>query len=182
MIRLLNFKYIHGASLLLVLASLSACLNDKQELEIWMQEQRAEVKPSIEPIEPPKRFIPHAYEVFDKHDPFDPVKKMEAVIGGEKHPCSLLLAEQSRQRQPLEAYPIDTMVMVGSYVKNNQPYALLSVSGHLYIVKTGDYIGKNYGKITSVTESQISLREIGQDPSGECEERPGTLQIPEKSR
>jgi type IV pilus assembly protein PilP len=166
----------------LIVLALAGCAQDEQELESWMQEQRAEIKPAVEPIAPPKRFLPRSYEVADKYDPFDAVKKMESVIGAPKHPCALLLAEQSRRRQPLEAYPLDAITMVGSYVKKGQPYALLSVSDHLYPAKIGDYIGQNYGKIMRVTESEISLREIGQDPAGECEERTGTLQLQEKSR
>ena len=181
MILCLNSRWLYVVCCLFSLAILSGCVRDEQELEAWMQQQRAEVKPNVQVIEPPKRFIPRAYEVFDKHDPFDSLKKMEAVIGGPKHACALLLAEQSRSREPLEAYPIDIMTMVGSYVKNNHPHALLRVSGHLYSVKAGDYIGQNYGKITRVTESEISLREIAQDPAGDCEERSSTLELQEKS-
>jgi len=63
-----------------------------------------------------------------------------------------------------------------------QPYALLRVENLLYQVKVGDYVGQNYGKITKITETEISLREIVQDAAGEWIERPGSLQLQEKSR
>jgi type IV pilus assembly protein PilP len=49
-------------------------------------------------------------------------------------------------------------------------------------VKVGDYLGQNYGKITRITETEISLREIVQDAAGEWIERPGSLQLQERAR
>jgi type IV pilus assembly protein PilP len=67
-------------------------------------------------------------------------------------------------------------------VKQGRQYALLKVDNLLYQVKVGDYLGQNYGKITKITETDISLREIVQDAAGEWIERPGQLQLQEKSR
>lgn len=161
---------------------LAGCSKDERELGEWMKEQRAVLKPTVVPVSRPRLFVPQLYEMVGKVDPFDPLKLQAVLDRSKKHPCPLLLAEQSRKRQPLESYPLDTISMVGFYVKKGQQFALLNVSNHLYPAKVGDYIGQNFGKIISVTESEISLREIGQDPAGECEERPGTLQLQEKSR
>lgn len=161
---------------------LVGCSTDERELGEWMKEQRALLKPNVVPVARPRQFVPRPYEMADKVDPFNPQKLQAVLDRSKKHPCPLLLAEQSRKRQPLESYPLDTMSMVGFYVKGGQQFALLNVSDHLYPAKVGDYIGQNYGKIIRVTESEVSLREIGQDPAGDCEERPGTLQLQEKSR
>ena len=99
-----------------------------------------------------------------------------------RQPNSMLAAEINRRKEPLEAYPLDSMSMVGSVAKHGQPYALLKVDNLLYQVKVGDYLGQNYGKITKITETEISLREIVQDAAGEWIERPGSLQLQEKSR
>ncbi len=72
--------------------------------------------------------------------------------------------------------------MVGSVVRNGQPYALLRVDNLLYQVKQGDYLGQNYGKITKITETDVNLREIVQDAAGEWIERPSALQLQEKAR
>jgi len=52
----------------------------------------------------------------------------------------------------------------------------------LYQVKVGDYIGQNYGKITKISETDISFREIVQDAAGEWIERTSSLQLQEKAR
>ena len=52
----------------------------------------------------------------------------------------------------------------------------------LYQVRVGNYIGQNYGRVTLVNETQVSLREIVQDGAGEWTERSATLQLQERSR
>ena len=67
--------------------------------------------------------------------------------------------------------------MVGSLMKTGQPVALIRVDNLVYQVKAGNYLGHNYGRITSVTETGLVLREIVQDAAGEWIERPATLQL-----
>jgi type IV pilus assembly protein PilP len=161
---------------------LAGCSQEGEELEEWMKQQRAGISPSVTPLAAPKIFSPQAYTMVSSTDPFS-IKKLESVLDRDrKHPCPLLLAEQSRRKGPLEAYPLDSIVMVGSFNKKGQQFALIRASRHLYQAKVGDYLGQNYGKIVRISESEISLQEIGQDPAGECEEQPGTLQLQEKSR
>jgi len=94
----------------------------------------------------------------------------------------LLAAEMNRRREPLESFPLDGMAMVGSVNKAGRPVALLRVDNLLYQVKLGDYLGQNFGKITRISETEVSLREIVQDASGEWIERTSTLQLQEKAR
>jgi type IV pilus assembly protein PilP len=51
----------------------------------------------------------------------------------------------------------------------------------LYQVKVGNYLGQNFGKVTKVTETEVSLREIVQDAAGEWIERQASLQLQEGS-
>jgi len=88
----------------------------------------------------------------------------------------------NRRKEPLEAFPLDAMMMVGTLVKQGQPVALVKVDNLLYQVRPGNYLGQNYGKITKITETEVSLREIVQDAAGEWTERQGSLQLQEKSR
>jgi type IV pilus assembly protein PilP len=46
-------------------------------------------------------------------------------------------------------------------------------------VKVGNYMGQNFGLITTITESQIQLRELIQDAVGDWTERQSTLQLQE---
>jgi type IV pilus assembly protein PilP len=170
------------SALSLLVFVLSACSSDQQELREWMEQQKREVKPSVKPLAPPKKFDPEPYTGSDKVDPFSSQKLSVALKQEAKQPSSLLAAELNRRKEPLEAYPLDSMTMVGSVTKNGQPYALLRVDNLLYQVKVGDYLGENYGRITKITETEIQLREIVQDAAGEWVERSTTLQLQEKAR
>jgi type IV pilus assembly protein PilP len=170
------------AACVAVAALLAACSADQDELRQWMEQQRRDVKPSIKPLQPPKKFDPQPYTAAQAVDPFSMQKLTVALKQEARQPNSLLSAELNRRKEPLEAYPLDSMSMVGSVNTQGQPFALLRVDALLYQVKVGDYLGQNYGRITRIAETEIALREIVQDAAGEWIERPATLQLEERAR
>ncbi len=162
--------------------TLVGCSDDQQELTQWTEQQRREVKPNVQPLSAPKKFNPQAYVALGGVEPFSNQKLTVALKQEARQPNSLLAAELNRRKQPLEAYPLDSMSMVGSLTKAGLPYALLRVDNLLYQVRQGDYLGQNYGKITKISETDVSLREIVQDAAGEWIERTSALQLQEKAR
>lgn len=163
-------------------AALAGCGGDVDELSQWMEQQRKEAKPSVTPLLPPKKFLPQPYEAGAGVDPFSAQKLSVAIRQEAAQPNSLLTAEINRRKEPLEAYPLDSMGMVGSLTRDNRRYALLRVDNLLYQVKAGDYLGQNFGRITKISETEITLREVVQDAAGEWIERTSTLQLQEKGR
>jgi type IV pilus assembly protein PilP len=161
---------------------LAACSGDQQELAQWMEQQRKEVKPNVQPISPPKKFDPQPYTAGEVVEPFSTQKLAVAIKQESRQPNSLLQSEINRRPEPLEAYPLDSVRMVGSVIRGKQPFVLLQVDRLLYQVKLGDYIGQNYGKIIKITETDMSLREIVQDASGEWIERTSSIQLQENAR
>ena len=171
------------AALTLVAAALVAgCGAEHEELAQWMEQQKREVKPSVTPLAAPKKFNPQPYASAQAVEPFSQQKLSVALKQEARQPNSLLAAELNRRREPLEAFPLDAMSMVGSVNRQGSPYGLLRVDSLLYQVKVGDYLGQNYGRITRIAETQIALREIVQDAAGEWIERPATLQLQERGR
>ena len=164
------------------LLALAGCSGDEQELGQWMEQQKREVKPNVQPLSQPKKFIPQPYSALTGVEPFSTQKLTVALKQEARQPNSILAAEINRRKEPLEAYPLDSMRMVGSVTRNGLPYALLRVDSLLYQVKQGDYLGQNYGKITKISETDVALREIVQDAAGEWIERPSALQLQEKAR
>jgi len=161
---------------------LTACSGEQDELQAWMDQQRHEVQPSVQPLSPPQKFNPQVYAGADGVEPFSTQKLTGALKQEAAQPNSAVAAELSRRKEPLEAFPLDSMSMVGSMNRKGVPYALLKVDSLLYQVKVGEYLGQNYGKIMKITETEITLREIVQDAAGEWIERPTTLQLQEGSR
>jgi type IV pilus assembly protein PilP len=178
----LPYRFRAVATAVAVLMLLAACGAEQQELAQWMDQQRKEVKPNVQPILPPKKFDPQPYLAADAVEPFSSQKLTVAIKQEARQPNSLLSAEINRRPEPLESYPLDSVSMVGSVTKKNTPFALLKVDKLLYQVKLGDYIGQNYGKIIKITENDVSLREIVQDASGEWTERISSIQLQEKAR
>ena len=161
---------------------LAGCGAEQGELSQWMDQQKREVKPNVQPLSAPKKFNPQAYAALGGVEPFSNQKLTVALKQEARQPNSLLASEINRRKEPLEAYPLDSMSMVGSLQQGGKTHALLMVESRLHDVKVGDWIGQNYGQITAITDSQITLRETVQDPTGEWIERASTLQIQEKAR
>ncbi|CAN5497173.1 pilus assembly protein PilP [soil metagenome] len=171
-----------SVSLTVAMVVLAGCGGDQDELQTWMEQQRREVRPSVQPLEAPKKFDPQPYAAAADVEPFSTQKLTVALKQEARQPNSMLAAELNRRKQPLEAFPLDSMNMVGSVTKQGVPYALLKVDNLLYQVRPGEYLGQNYGKITKITETDVALREIVQDAAGEWIERSSTLQLQDKAR
>lgn len=168
-------------------AGLAGCgSSDSEEVQQWMQEQRAQTKPRVQPIPEPKKFTPQAYTQEAAVEPFSNQKLAVALkrdqAQGASSSAALLTPELNRRKEPLESYPLDAMSMVGSLAKQGQPVALVKVDNLLYQVRPGNYLGQNYGRITKVGETEVVLRELVQDAAGEWVERVATLQLQEKSK
>ena len=164
----------------LAVAALAGCGAELDQLQQWMEQQRREVKPNVPPLLPPKKFDPQPYAAADGVEPFSTQKLTVALKRDERVPSSLLAGELKRRKEPLEAYPLDNMNMVGSVNKQGRPFALLRVDGLLYQVKVGDYMGQNYGRVLRISDSDLVLREVVQDAAGEWIERNSTLQLLER--
>jgi len=175
-------QLIRVATGAVLLALLAGCGAENEELQEWMERQRREVKPNVSPLTPPKKFEAEPFTSLNAVEPFSNQKLSVALKIEARQPNSILGAELNRRKEPLEAYPLDSMMMVGSVAKQQQPFALLRVDNLLYQVKPGDYLGQNYGRNTKITETQIVLREIVQDAAGEWIERASTLQLQEKAK
>lgn len=163
-------------------ALLAGCTSGSDELQQWMEEQRQQTRPTVKPLTPPKTFQPQPYEAQAVVDPFSTQKLTVALRREAAQPSSLLAAEMKRRREPLEAFPLDSMAMVGSVSREGRPYALLRVDNLLYQARVGDYMGQNFGRITKISETEITLREVVQDAAGEWIERTSTLQLQEQGR
>ena len=154
----------------------------EDELRMWMADQRAYTKPSVTPLTEPKKFVPEPYAQDGAIEPFNQVRLTQALRRDSTQVASnaaLIAPEMARRKDPLEAFPLDSMAMVGSLNKEGTPTALLRVDNLIYQVKVGNYLGQNYGKITKITENSIQLREIAQDATGDWIERTASLDLQE---
>jgi type IV pilus assembly protein PilP len=179
-------KFCSVIVLLVTCTTLLGCGSSQEDdVRQWMVEERNQAKPKVKPIPEPKQFKAEAYLNAAAVEPFSKDKLTQALKRDSSQSASngaLVAPELARRKEPLEAFPLDSMNLVGSIIKAGAPVALVKVDNLLYQVKVGNYLGLNYGKVTKITESEVTLREIVQDAVGEWIERIATLQLQEKSK
>ncbi len=147
----------------------------KEELNKLTKDMRGKVAPLpvVKPYEP----VP--YLAAEMPDPFGPAK-IELVSKSGGVGVSKLQPDHNRPKEPLESFPLETIRMVGVLQQGKHTFGLVSADRHLYRVKSGNYMGQNFGLITVVSENDIKLRELIQDAGGDWTERVSTLQLQEK--
>ncbi len=145
-----------------------------QDLRDWMAAQGKGMRGHLDPIPQIKPYEPFAYNDFDLPDPFKP-RKIEPAKGDN---ANKLAPDLTRRKEPLEAYPLESLSMVGTIEKGKTRYALVKAPGRdIYQVRQGNHMGQDYGVITAITDSEIDLKELVQDGSGDWSERSSTLNL-----
>ncbi len=177
----------HGLAvsmMLILMWGLSGCAGGSQDdLSEWMAQQKATVRFKLEPVSEPKPYQPQTYGAVGSISPFSDEKLTVLLRAEAASPTasSLITAEMRRRKEPLEAIPLNTLTMVGVLNRGSERVALVKADNLLYQVRTGNYLGQNYGRITQITDNRITLREIVQDAAGEWIERNAELQLQEAS-
>lgn len=160
------------------LALLGGCGGEQyQDLQQFVNESGANLRGRVEPLPEVKPYEPFSYDAFELPDPFKPRKPAGAAGKGVTE--TPIQASESRRREALEAYPLESLKMVGTLQdKNRLMYALVKTpDNNIYQVKNGNYLGQNFGVISMITETSITLKEVLQDTAGVWTERTSSLQL-----
>lgn len=160
---------------------LTGCVNnDMSDLEAYIQQVKSVKSSRIEPLPEIKIAEVFIYEPGNRPNPFKPFLQEESkpevvarATGGIQPPANHV-------REELEYYPLDALRMVGTLEKGDEFWGLVvDPEGAVHRVQTGNYMGRNYGKITDVSEEAITLVEIVPDNLGGWQERPAELALAE---
>lgn len=155
--------------------ALAACGEPHSDLRQFVKDSDKLPRGRIPPLPEVKPYEPFTYNAYDLTDPFRPRKiepsKGTAGAGG-------VQPDFNRRKEPLESYPLENLRMVGTLQQKKVMHALVRTPDRsLFRVRAGNYMGQNFGRITGITESTITLKEIVQDSSGSWEEREQALQL-----
>ncbi len=157
---------------LLPLSMLAGCGEGFSDLRTFVKESEKSVIRKIEALPQVKPFTPFAYEGFDLPDPFKPRKlAIKQENAGANSP------DLNRRKEPLEAFSLEQLKMVGTLTQTGVVYALVRAEKTVYRVKKGNYLGQNFGLIVDITDSEIKLKEIVQDTAGDWAERESVLPL-----
>ncbi len=170
------------ASLTIALAGCSG--GNEGELRTWMDDTRKTMRPTTQPVPEPKQFTPFSYEAKALIDPFDPQKMILAAArqAQSRSSTSSIRPDLDRRREMLEGYPLDQLKMVGTLRQAGNQVALIDAAGQTFMVRRGNYVGQNFGLVTSISETEVDLKEIVQDAAGEWIERPTKLELQEAAQ
>lgn len=166
-----------AAAALVLAATVAGCGEEPHgDLRQFVKESENLPHGRIPPLPEVKPYEPHTYSAFDLTDPFKPRKVEPPKGGGGTAP------DLTRRREPLEAYPLESLRMVGTLEQKKQMFALVRAPDNtLFRVRSGNYLGQNFGRIVAISESSIKLKEIVQDGGGNWEEKDQVLQLQEES-
>jgi type IV pilus assembly protein PilP len=143
------------------------------DLRTFVAEAGKDMQGKIEPLPEVKVYEPFTYNAFDLPDPFKP-RKLSTGGGGGVQP------DLNRPKEPLEAFSLETLKMVGMVSRQGMIHAVIKTPDNaIYHVRKGNYVGQNFGLITQISDSEVSLREIVQDSAGDWSERTSTLILQE---
>ena len=160
-------------SFVLVLGLAGCGGGDMQDLHTFVAETGKDMQGKIEPLPEVKVYEPFSYNAFDLPDPFKP-RKLSTGGGGGMQP------DFNRPKEPLESFSLETLKMVGMLSKQGEIHAVIKTPDNaIYHVKEGNYAGQNFGLITQITASEVTLREIVQDSAGDWSERTSALILQE---
>ena len=163
--------------------ALSACGGEEhKELKQELTEATKDFRGQVPPLPQVKPYEPVPYTAEGLTDPFRP-ERIDVARTEVKDKVNQKLAEQEKRiKEPLEAFPLESIQMLGTITQEKETFALVKAGANLYRVRKGMYMGQNFGVITSIDESAIALKELVQDSGGEWVERASTLQLVEAKR
>lgn len=176
-------KFVNSFVVLLLVAGLSACGDSGiGELQAWMDQVKKETQVKVNPLQEPKVFVPVAYESGGSYDPFDSVKLLAVIARIQAAKDNGLKPDFDRPREALEGFPLENMKMVGTFDNKKKLQGLVQVGKLIYPVTVGSYMGQNFGKVISVSDTRIDLVETVQDATGEWAERKASLELQEAKK
>lgn len=167
-------KHLRLLLILLPLLALAGCTKGTQDLHHWVAQQKAKKGAPLPPLPVIKTFETFVYQDQDKRDPFSPAMsssdKQQRANG--PHP------DLKRPRQPLEAFALDSLNMVGTLGPKGRMVALIQDPGSkIHRVHINQYMGQNYGRVIAIHADSVDLVELVPNGNGGWMERKASIAL-----
>lgn len=172
-----------AAGILLMGAGLAGCSPDLEEVQGWMDETRANTPRQVGKLDEPKMFVPFRYVAKPDYDPFSDSKLEVALANLADRSSTGLKPDLNRRRELLESFPLDTISLVGHLNnQSNGAVGLVAVGDVVYPVRVGNYVGQNFGRVISITETEMGVKELVQDAAGDWVEQKTLISLKEETK
>jgi type IV pilus assembly protein PilP len=159
----------------LSLLTISACSQDVSDLQTFISQTKSAHVGSVKPIPQFKPYESFSYTAAELRDPFVASADLD---NDDTSINNTLNPDSSRPKQPLEAFPLDTLSMVGILEQKEQLWGLIKdPQNSVHRVQVGNYMGLSEGRIIEISDSAIYLVEIIPDGIGGYIERDASIAI-----
>lgn len=137
---------------ILVTLTLAACSAPRDSVQDFVKNAGAGMQGSAPPVVESPRYVPATYDAQGLRDPFAAPRKRVAP------------QPEAERRDPLEAYSLETLRMIGTVRKDGTMFALVRApDGLVHPVRAGNRMGLNFGRVTAISEAAITLVELVAD-------------------
>ena len=164
---------------------LTACAEAGLEaLESYAERVKARPPAALEPIPEVILAETFLYRPGNRRDPFvmdeqaaEQAAEQASGAAQETRPTGLS-PDPLRAKEPLEAYPLDALRMVGTLEQHGTRWALVtSPEGMLHRVRVGQYLGRNNGRITRIEPNALMLTEMVEKQPGQWARRRASMAL-----
>ncbi|QQK65349.1 pilus assembly protein PilP [Cobetia sp. cqz5-12] len=164
----------------MLLVTLLAGCGDPQlgALEGELESLRGRPSGKVQELPPQPEYHPVTYDMADARSPFqsrlpEPEEELTAVDNGVR-------PDLDRPREPLEAWPMEQLSMVGTLdVDGARSALILTPEQEVQRVRVGNHMGSNFGRITRIGDTQIDMVEIVPNGQGGWIERSRAMALKE---
>ncbi|MCX7544672.1 pilus assembly protein PilP [Marinicella gelatinilytica] len=170
--------------LLIMVTFLAGCQNSLDDLNEFIDRQKS--KP-VKPIEPLPEIKPQVVFEYHENGLRDPFSNDLEVADNNEGDQQIMQSEDgegpdlTRRKEYLETYPLDSLVMVGTYQQKEDYWALVEdPDGTIHRVSVGHYLGHNYGEVVAISESEIQIKEWINDGLGAWREQSAAIALKEE--
>ncbi len=150
------------------------------DIDQFMEETNAKPRGKIQPLPEFKSYQSFTYSAANRRDPFTPPINvvLSAVVDEEAE--SNVKPDFDRPKELLETFGLGSLKMVGTLQRQQEDtlWALINDNeGGIHRVKSGQFLGKNHGRIVAINESQLELVEIVPNGRGGWLARPRSITL-----
>ncbi len=168
---------IKAVTLALVLGLMTGCRDRQHEdLQLFMESARTQPVGEIEPLPTFRPYQTFRYSAIAFRSPFD--MPLSAIAKEDSSGKLAVEPDENRKKEYLEGFNFSSFSLVGSLDQGDAIWSLVDDGdGGVHRITIGNYLGKNHGRVTSVSETRMEILEIVPDGKGGWVERPRTLAL-----
>ncbi len=170
-------RWMPAACIVLALAGCTTASHD--DLRAYVDEVKARQRGHVAPLPEVRRYESFAYAADDMRDPFVATFQLERARP--KPSANGIRPDTDRKPEALEAFSLDSLALVGQLEKAGERWALISApDGTVHRIQDGNHLGRNYGKVVAITDTQVKITEIVPDGLGGWIKRPASMTLNEE--